>query len=236
MSTYSLETSLRSCFLSKDIIQQLQQYVLDKAASINNLPLEKIKIKYQIELIDSFGTEKFNSIEEFGRDQFSNDTSRIALLYRNWDGKLRTIKIGFGLTEGWSKIEVEIDGPNARETVTGIVHEVQRVLKDHSNLNFLFHGKYSVFPYVVLGVAAGLAFQLSDKNMIESQKLMTSLISLGLMGLWAIWIIFKKFNPYVIFDTTKNERTREILGWVLKSLAGVVVFGGLAKLIWQRAI
>src|SRR5580658_637401 len=97
MSRYSIETPLRSCFLSKDTVERLEKYVFEKAAAINQLTLSEVKEDFQIESIDSLGTETFRSIHEHGRQQFSSDTKRLVLSYRRYHDKLTALKIGFGL-------------------------------------------------------------------------------------------------------------------------------------------
>jgi hypothetical protein len=76
MSKYSIETPLRSCFLTKHTVGLLEKYVFKKAATINQLSLDEVKEDFQIESIDSLGTETFRSIHEYARYQFSNDTRR----------------------------------------------------------------------------------------------------------------------------------------------------------------
>jgi hypothetical protein len=229
MSTYSLEASLGSCSVSKKLIQQLERYVLEKAAGVDNFAPESARTHYQLEVIDLFGTERISSIQDYNPDRFSNDTIRVAISYRNWDGRLRNLKLGFGQSEYLSKIEVEIEGTNAREIATGIVHEVKRLLKDFSNLNFVFYGKYAVLSYLVGGLGFGMLLGEGGK---EATVFPLAVSGFGLLGLWILWIGLKSCNPYIIFETAKNERRQDLLGWILKSLAGIIVFGGLAKLIW----
>jgi hypothetical protein len=81
MSKYSLERPLRSCFLSKDTVKRLEKYVFETAAAINQLSPEDVQEDYQIESIDSLGTETFRSIHEHPRYQFPNDSRRVVLTY-----------------------------------------------------------------------------------------------------------------------------------------------------------
>jgi hypothetical protein len=231
MSKYSIEAPLKSCFLSKDTVERLEKYVFDKAASINQLALENVREDYQIESIDSLGTETLRSIHEHGRHQFYNDTRRLVLTYRRYHDKLTTLKISFGLSELWSTIEVTMDGPNARETAMEITHDVQMLLKSHANLNFIFYGKYAVLPFIAFGVSAGVLPVLFNFKASEALKVPNAWIALSIVAFWALFVAVKKINPYVLFDTRENERTQQSFGWVLKVLCGVVVLGGIAKLI-----
>ena len=232
MSKYSIETPLRSCFLSKDTVAQLEKYVFKTAAAINQLSLDEVREDFQIEAIDSLGTETFRSIHDYDRRQFSNDTRRLVLTYRRYHDKLTTLRIGFGLSELWSTIELTLDGPNnARETAMGIVHDVRKLLKGHATLNFIFYGRYIVLPFIAFGVSIGVLPILFDSKASPALKALNMGIALGIVAFWLLFATIRKINPYVLFDTPKNERIQQSFGWVLKALFGIVVLGGSTRFI-----
>ena len=231
MSKYSIEAPLRSCFLSKDTVERLEKYMFEKAAAINQLSPDEVKEDFQIESIDSLGTETFRSIHEHARYHFASDTRRLVLTYRRYHDKLTALKIGFGVNEQWSTLEVTVDGPNARETATAIVHEVQALLKDHATLNFIFHGRYVVLPFIAFGISIGVSLVLLDSKISPELKAMYAAIALTVVGFWLLFATLRKINPYVLFDTPRNAKIQQSFGFVLKALFGVVVVGGLTKFL-----
>src|ERR1700692_3852563 len=125
MSKYSIEAPVRSCSLSKQTVERLKKYIFEKAAAINQIPMETVREDYQIESVDSLGTETSRSIHEHGRHQFYNDTRRLALTYARYHDRLTTLKISFGVCERWSTIQLTLEGQSARETAMSILHEIR---------------------------------------------------------------------------------------------------------------
>jgi hypothetical protein len=231
MSKFSIEAPVRSCSVSKGTIERLERYIFDKAATINQLSLDQIREDYQIESIDSIGTETLRSIHEHGRHQFYNDTRRLVLTYRRYHDKLTVLKISFGRSKPWSSIEVTVDGPDARETVMTILHDVQILLKEHANLNFIFHGRYSVLPYIAFGISLGVLSVLLDPRISAPLRLLNAWIGLGVIGILVLFAMTKRINPYVMFDTPDNEKAQQLYGWVLKAMLGAVALAGLTRLL-----
>jgi hypothetical protein len=231
MSRYSIEAPISSCFLSKDTVERLERYVFDKAAAINQLSLENVREDYQVESIDGIGTETMRSIHEHGRHQFYNDTRRVVITYRRYHDKLTTLRIGFGVSAPWSTIEVTVDGPDARETASTILRDLQIMLRERANLNFVFHGRYALLPYIALGIAIGVLPVFFDSRIPEPLRMRNAWIGLSVLGLLALFATTKRINPYVLFDTPDNEKAQQIYGWVLKALLGIAAVSGLIRLL-----
>ncbi len=230
MSRYSIEARIRSCSLSKDTVERLEKYVFEKAAAINQLSLDTVREDYQIESIDSLGTETLRSIHEHGRHQFYSDTRRLVISYRRYHDKLTTLKLCFGLTAPRSSIELTVDGPNARETATAILHELQLLLKPHANINFIFHGRYALIPFVGVGISLAAMPLLFDTRIAEPLRMLNAWVALGILAFWALYALTSRINPYVLFDTAENARTQQVFGWALKTVLAVVALAGVAKL------
>jgi hypothetical protein len=231
MSKFSIEAPVRSCSVSKGTIERLERYIFDKAATINQLSLDQIREDYQIESIDSLGTETLRSIHEHGRHQFYNDTRRLVLTYRRYHDKLTVLKISFGRSKPWSSIELTVDGPDARETAMTILHDVQILLKEHANLNFIFHGRYSVLPYIAFGISLGVLSVLLDPRISAPLRILNAWVGLGVIAVLVLFAMTKRINPYVVFDTPDNEKAQQIYGWVLKAMLGAVALAGLTRLL-----
>ena len=159
------------------------------------------------------------------------DTKRLVLTYRRYHDKLTTLKISFGLSRLWSSIELTVDGPDARATAMTILHDVRVLLKEHSNLNFIFQGSYSFLPYIAFGISIGVLSVLLDPRISEALRVRNACIGLGIIALLLLFAMTKRVNPYVIFDTPENEKAQQIYGWVLKTLLGVAAVAGLIRLL-----
>jgi hypothetical protein len=231
MSKYSIEAPLRSCSLSKQVVERLEKYIFEKAAAINQIPIETVREDFQIESVDALGTETLRSIHEHGRHQFYNDTTRLVLTYRRYHDRLTTLKISFGVCERWSTIQLTVEGANARETALSILHEMRIMLGEGANLNFIFHGRYLALPLVVFGISVGMLPLLFDSRISEPLRTMNAWLAIGIGAFWALFAMTRRINPYVVFDTPDNEKTQQAFGWGLKLLLGAVALAGLSKLL-----
>jgi len=231
MSKYSIEAPVRSCSLTKQTVERLEKYIFEKAAAINQIPIETVREDFQIELIDPLGTETLRSIHDHGRHQFYNDLRRLVLTYRRYHDKLTMLKISFGVSALWSSIELVVEGPSARETAKAILHEIRLALGERANLNFIFHGRYLVLPLIALGVSIAMLPLLFDPSASGPLRILKAWIGLGIVAFWVLLAMTRTISPYVLFDTPDNERTQQAFGWGLKTLFGVVVLAGLTKLL-----
>jgi hypothetical protein len=231
MSKYSIEAPVRSCSLSKQTVERLEKHIFEKAAAINQIPTETVREDYQIEVVDSLGTETSRSIHEHGRHQFYNDTRRLVLTYRRYHDRLTTLKISFGVRERWSTIQLTLEGQNARETAMSILHEIRIMLGEGANLNFIFHGRYLALPLIGFGISMGMLPLLLDPRVSEPLRTMNEWIAMSIGAFWALFAMTRSINPYVIFDTPDNEKTQQAFSWGLKALLGAVALAGLTKLL-----
>jgi hypothetical protein len=145
MSHYSAEKYLKSYFLDKALVSDVEDYIKDKAKSINQACDEKCEDCFAVEITDACGVERFKSIREYSREIFPNDISDLTMSFLCANGPLQSISITFGKSRFRSKIKLRIQGLNSRETASGIIHELDRILKDNSNLNFIFD-RLSIVP------------------------------------------------------------------------------------------
>jgi hypothetical protein len=230
LSKYSIEARIRSCSLSKDTVERLEKYIFEKAASINQLAVDAVREDYQIESMDSVGTETLRSIHEHGRHQFHSDTRRLVISYRRYHDKLTTLKLNFGRQASESSVELTVDGPNARETALGVLHELQLMIRAQANLNFIFHGRSLVVAAALFGASIAAMPLLFDTTVAEPLRRMNEWIALGVLAFWVLFVLTARINPYVIFESPESERTQRLFGWLLKGLLGVVAFAGIARL------
>ena len=65
MSRYSIEARIRSCSLSKDTVERLEKYIFEKAAAINQLPLDTVRTRAEelLTMMDLAHEEKKLTLE-----------------------------------------------------------------------------------------------------------------------------------------------------------------------------
>ncbi|MCJ7713241.1 hypothetical protein MUO66_02110 [Candidatus Bathyarchaeota archaeon] len=83
--------------------------------------------------------------------------------------------------------------------------------------------------------ASFTSFVWSILEFIKIEHLgITGSISIPLIIITVILSALSKVSPYCVIDTKKNENNKKIIGWFLKGLAGVFIFGVIAIAIRKK--
>jgi len=232
MSKYSLEKEISSCNCGKDLVAELERLVLNKAMEINGIDQAEAEKDLTVSMHDAFGTETLPSINAFSRDRFSNDIRGLTVQYDSYQQSLRRLKVAFGASDYSSKATIDINCNSARERAVGILGELNRLIGDHGNLNFLFYRKFSFIPFVLGGFCVYSILQIGNNLFEFHEKISLLFYAISCFLLIVLWLLLKLANPYVVFDTTRNHRNQEIIGWIIKGAGAAVIFGGIAKWIF----
>src|SRR3989442_72830 len=86
MSEYSSSVRPPSCKVSRELLEELEDYLSRKVLELVIIPPDKPAVGYAHEVVirDSVGEETFGSIKDFDRSYFPNDTKAIHLKWRSY--------------------------------------------------------------------------------------------------------------------------------------------------------
>ena len=232
MSVYELERQIVSCLVTKDFIQQLENYLLNTIPSIIEIPSEIIREEYSLSLKDKFGTETLSSISNYDSNQFPDSTTDISVGFNIYRPKKIRIDISFNKDEIISFIRINYESDNPREIVKGIYDGIKRIIEPHSNKNKIFHpsafigGFLLSFSFYFFGFAVYLFLKnLYLYGMISGFVFLFILFYLSL-GKW--------LKPYISFESKKYFFIKKWSNWFFGGFLAFIIFGTIFVLLRKK--
>ncbi|SRR5579875_1274708 len=158
--TYSSETRLTSCSVEKELLQELEDYILRKAKELEQSLTENEYCPkglsanesygfYTFTIEDSTGVEELSSVADFHLQYFPNDTKQVTPYYHSGASNNLRIKVKFG-KEYYSQTDLSITytGDAAREIVTGLASGVQQIIRPYRRLSYIFNHAFHQWHFI----------------------------------------------------------------------------------------
>src|ERR1051325_336428 len=218
---YSLSHNLPSCRVDKDLLIDLEKYLLSK---IDIATKDSGAIgEYHLKLKESGGTETIPTIQNYEAQYFPDDMKGISMEagVPLASPPALNIKLQFHVTSPQSQLEITtyIDPP--RETALSIAGEIERRLKPYQTKNYLFdrYSKYFListmsFSFALVGIGQ-TAFIAPTKTLY---------ISVPMAGVTLCWAILMFLKPYTTFRTRLNERRDYYINWLVGGTIAFILF------------
>ena len=227
--SFAYDHPLPSLRVTKDFLVSLEEYLVKKVSETSLMSLEEAQAALRIEIDDSLGSERLNSIAQLDASCFSDSTNRIEVEleapYRKDDRRLR-IRLSFSKGRLFSTLAISATAPNARDVVLSLKEGIFRVVDPQRTWHWLFHPNPQTWGVVsVIGII--LVYLLIH------QDLKGSIFPLTLVTFAFIWFYLFKFGslrPYIAFDSRASKRYDKIWSWFITGLGTFIFFGTLFTL------
>ncbi len=231
MASYSIEKRLTSCFVTKQLLLEIEKYILKKISEIANEDINKIREDFSFIIYDKYGFEKMEGVEEYQRELFPSDTKKICLQYRYLGSP--SIKLSLGNNDTESKIEIDLDIKNSKEIANGIINEITSQINETKNMNFIFHGFYQAIPFTT----SPLILILTITELYRNNKNENFIFFLLLLSIIIIfYYILKSISPYCIISTKRNENLQKAKRWLLNGMGSLLVFGLIGSYLRKKLL
>ncbi len=224
-SSYSLSKTLPSCNVDKILLEELEQYIQQKVQNLAD-PDNKDEVSYELHIKDSIGLEQFNSINEYNKTYFPNDTEGITIGCRSLYTKNnhQVIKIRFATRKFASEINVSLVGNSAREIALSLSDEILRIIEPYKTKNYLFNPN-GIHGLAVFAVTCLCASFLSGNELLsEPYKKFAQAVVFVAMICGFSWFILLFFKPYCTFKTALNEKRETKVKWIVTGIIGFILF------------
>lgn len=214
MSVYSAKYRLISCKVTKELLKDIEGYILAEAkALVDGGSDEALSVNERFHLIieSREGNISYKSIDDYEGDKLPDGTKSVILEYASVAGKYFHIKVVFHSSfSEHASVEMTLADNKAKNTVDRIARVIKEMAKEKRTFSFLFHNR---------GVQVGLLFFYAlytvytffrmniwpDENI--SPYVLADFIHFGLfMGAVGIWFIFSIFmRKYTKFETPREK-------------------------------
>ncbi len=219
---YSLTKIIPSCLIERKLLLDLENYIQRKTADSSSSEDFPTRRTYKFAVVDSSGMETLNSVGEFQRNYFPDDTLRIKLEGTRRGNESLNIEITFAIIKDLSKLEIQYDGASAREVTAGIASEVFSILGSYETSNKWWHLFPGTITMLLIGALLTIVFSI-DKELLAKIPAVAS-ITLGAVGVLIMLQIIPAMLPYSTFETRKNEKRKKRISWIVLGVLGFILF------------
>lgn len=222
MNEFSLRKDIPSVKVSKELVEQLENYILQDVSEIIGIDYKLLKENYTVEINDELGTETFKSISDYSLNRFQDGTKNIKFGFSLYSPLNFRIKVSFDVDKYSSKIDLYIKSIKPREKINGIYNGLLDRLMIHKTYNRYFHNS------LIKGIISGLNGIILTISLIQFSKgnLFISLILL-LIATGSIIAVLNISNikPYSEFDTNKQRIYNKFFSWFIWGILSFIFFG-----------
>ena len=160
MSIYSAKYRLSSCKVDKELLKELEDYILreaEKYLSGSDSLKEKIdfvsmkKEMYHFSIQGKGSITKYESVEKYEGTKLPDRTSIVALEFSSIVDKFFLIKVNFHSSISEHPVlKVAISDIKAKEICKPIADGIIQIVKEHRNSNYLFHNRTVQIGFLLL--------------------------------------------------------------------------------------
>lgn len=180
-TTYSTETPIHSCFISKQTLAALEEYIVSRLVELGQGDESKIKARYCVTITDKGGNEELAGIGMFTESKFPNDIQRLRLSYYNRIGAEDCqLTITFGKDRVFTEFKMSLTADGSKKKVRDTELHLFDMLKKHETWNWLVHptmGCITAGLVVSWWIAVG-GFPFFISAAVKTQTSLHSLVSL----------------------------------------------------------
>lgn len=231
MEEFRMEKELPTCKVTKNLLEELEKYILKKKKEIENNIGELPEYKYsdfKITVTDDLGEESIDSTKQLNERFLSSTTDVVIRLIADWreKGSLQ-LYIRFSNRSYMyrrSKVTIESEKTSARELVMGIYDSLDKIIQANKTINWLFHPpqglSFIIFAISILLLFIGLSALgvFIEEGSANAKPIFIRCSSASAIGL-AYLYLGPKIHPYVTFDSPKTDNQ----GIISKTFATIML-------------
>lgn len=222
--TYRYKKTLKTVDVNKELLVDIERYCFKKLPELINVSEDEIRKVYKTTIEEINGEQQFDLIDNYEFKQFPDDTKKISTGFSFFDFKKDiefTIHIYFGLEAMHSSVDIKIKSDNAREKAMGISQQLDRIINERKNMNFIFNPSLWLgFTITVFGI-----FLLSFSPLLFKYNMKAGFASLFIVFMiCAYFWLFKNWKPFCSFDTNRQNRNDKIANYFLLGILSFIIF------------
>jgi hypothetical protein len=235
MSSFELEKKISSCYVTKKLIEQLENYLIFQIPEIIDVPQDEIRNEYYLSITDNLGVEKLPSISNYSLSIFHDSTSEISLGFFIYIDRTTefSIKIRFDRERSYFNIiSIAHKSVNAREKVIAIYDGIKRIISTQTNYNKIFYPPPHVDVILsLLLFATGMSSAVFFLKNFISPGFVSFIISLSIIIYFSIG---KKLKPYTSFESKYYLNLKKWSDFIIYGFLGFLLFGTLLVILRKK--
>lgn len=231
MAFFKLEKKIDSCLVTKNLLKQIEDYLLNELPKKTGIPKEKFCEKHKLIVRDKVGEETLSNISEYKISLFSDSTNYVGQHLSIFRPIHLEVVIHFNKYKEFAKIEISYESDNPREDAIGIYDSIKRIIESQRNHNNIFH--INDFFLGLFSFIAIVSFVLATFRFIKRDNITIGIIFSLIFTVLLFYGVLSFLKPYISFESKKYFRTKRLsdrLSWGALGLIIVeIIFAFLRK-------
>lgn len=218
---YSCHKQSPSCHVTKDLVANIEKYLLEKVPGKLNIDESALREHYYVRIEERGAFTTVAPISEYVFPQFPDRTDGLVMGFSLFKPSRCEVQVRFTGDRPTSKISVAAEGPNSRAVAADICEDIASIIGPHVNKNWFFHLGIMVELLLgtIFGVVVGLLVSLIDSgrwgSVVACLLLLAALLVYFGAGRW--------IKPYSSFETARSRALASYGGVVYGVLGGLVM-------------
>lgn len=246
MTEFRLEKKLPPCKVTKDLLESLEKYILNKKDKIeSNIGEPPATDNFKITIADNLGEESVNSTQLLNERFFSSTTEVTIEFYASWYKK-DTLWLTINFSNKpyrLSTVTIRSESDTARELAVGMSDSLDKIIQNNKTLNWLFYPPGWLFFIIflvsvlifLLGISL-LAKSVGSEEYVINHVFWRCLL-FSATG-FAYLYFGPKLHPYAIFDSPMADQL-QLIGYLYKTVLlgfplSAIVFPFLSKKLFGQ--
>jgi hypothetical protein len=215
MNTYSVKYRLTSCIVDKELLQEIEKYILAEtreyfesleqdgdAGAIDNQDLYHVFIQAKEE------SYRLASIDEYDDDILPENVQTVILDFNSYKSIFMNIRVLFHSSfSEQPAVEISLKGQNAKEICSHFGAGIKSIVNKKRNTNHLFHNRALLLSMLIVYTVWNVInyFVLTFTQSASLAHLANNILFNFLFALLSVWVILSIFmRPYITFRTSRQ--------------------------------
>lgn len=245
MSHYHITKAIPPCLVTKKLVKQLQDQILQYAADLDS---EYSPSHLRIWIHDTDGRETLHGIEEFRNETFSSDTNSITIKYSAPIRSNSELEITVRFSEYspllrhdvGSCVEFAFRNDKARETVVGHTNQLIGIIQQAQCYHFFNSYRYVGSGWVVWGLLLTYWALILSRFMVTEPAIRDALhaVAMWVVFAWCAIMVYLGisvlFIPYSLFDSPSVARRLDAIKYYSRTYGLGLVGAAAIKAAWSQ--
>ena len=221
MAFFKLEKKIDSCLVTKNLLKQIEDYLLNELPKKTDIPKEKFFENYELIVRDKIGEEILLNISEYKISLFSDSTNYIGHHLSIYRPIHLEVVIHFNKYKEFAKIEISYESDNPREDAIGIYDSIKRIIESQRNHNNIFHINslfYDLFLFIAIA-----SFVLATFRFIKGDNITIGIIFSLIFTVLLFYRVLSSLKPYISFESKKYFWTKRLSDRLFWGALGLII-------------
>lgn len=221
MAFFKLEKKIDSCLVTKNLLKQIEDYLLNELPKKADIPKEKFYEEYKLIVRDKIGEETLSNISEYKISLFSDSTNYVGHHLSIYRPIHLEVVIHFNKYKEFAKIEISYESDNPREDAIGIYDSIKRIIESQRNHNNILH-----INDFILGLFFSIAivsFVLATSIFIKRDNITIGIIFSLVFTVLLLYGVLSFLKPYISFESKKYFRAKRLSDRLFWGALGLII-------------